>query len=384
MATRVDAHASRLLIDEPLIPVSRTLASTLGLEEATILQQLHFRAVSGVTDRRGRWSVQEYGGHSWVSWSPEGMLEDVPLGESLSPHRRALANLRSLGVVVVQQLDKARWNRANYYRIDHPVLSALLDSRVGSTAAVRQHEERVCVDREAGFEDVECPGPNGLIDPVSTTLGIEEEQDNPESAGEGRAGAVSLVDPNHHLRRRLSEMIGQRPNDNQVWDRKRLASILAMVSGEGLCIADVERVLDDPEVRYLSQVEKRVRNLLQERQAAHRVESAREDADRRERLAARRASESFAQDELALELLARMEDHALASLSASVIARVPVPSMKESAKAAIFTRRLGTGMVRALILAELEPQLRDARQLAEVAPAPSPAVSAVSVAEATR
>jgi hypothetical protein len=148
---------------------------------------LHFRSVSGGSDRQGRWAVQEHDGYNWVSWSPAGLLEDVPLGESLSPHRRALANLRALGVVVVKQLGKTRWNRANFYRIDHPRLNCLLDSRVASISANRADEASNRDDREAGHDDLDAPGASVSTKPDPAPQVTESEQQNPESAGECQA-----------------------------------------------------------------------------------------------------------------------------------------------------------------------------------------------------
>jgi hypothetical protein len=384
MRPRVDAGASRLLIDEPPIPISRTLATVLGLEEATILQQLHFRSVSGAADRQGRWAVQEHDGYNWVSWSPAGLLEDVPLGDSLSPHRRALANLRALGVVVVQQLGKARWNRANFYRIDHPRLNCLLDSRVASISANRADETPNCDDRKASREDLDVPCASDSTKPEPVPQVTESEQENPESAGERQASSDSLDSSIRELSRRLKEMIGQRPSDNQLWDRKRLAAILSTISCEGISAVEVERILDDPEVRYLSHVEKRLKVLVQAQRAARKAEREREEALRRDQVASEQAAESMAQERRAIEVLEHLDNQALAALSASVLARLPVQSLKAPAADAISARQLGSGMVRAVILAELERQPRSTRPSAEVLPVPSPALAEASAAEVPR
>jgi hypothetical protein len=205
---------SRLLLDEPPIPISRTLAAILGLEEATILQQVHFRCICAQTDRDGRWAVQQHGGYSWVSWSPEGLLEDVPLGNSLAPHRSALANLRTLGVIAVQQLGKSRWNRANLYRIDHPVLNELLSARAESTGS-SQRDDKTFRDIRDQFSTIST-GQNpttrsGSGPPLKREEAKARKRRRGSERGGGRCWLSLLSSSSRSLKRRLRQMIGKSP-----------------------------------------------------------------------------------------------------------------------------------------------------------------------------
>jgi hypothetical protein len=87
-------------------------------------------------------------------------------------------------------------------------------------------------------------------------------------------------------------MIGKRPGDNQLWDRKRLASILSTITSENVDASAVERILDDASVRYLSQVEKRLQQLVRDQNAARKAELEIAQASHRGELATQRAAES--------------------------------------------------------------------------------------------
>jgi hypothetical protein len=63
---------------------------------------------------------------------------------------------------VVQQLGKSRWNRANFYRIDHPVLNELLSARAESSDSTQRDDET--------FRDVR--------DPVLDHLDLSESDDS--------------------------------------------------------------------------------------------------------------------------------------------------------------------------------------------------------------
>jgi hypothetical protein len=382
MVLRADARVSRLLLDEPPIPISRTLAAILGLEEATILQQVHFRCICAQTDRDGRWAVQQHGGYSWVSWSPEGLLEDVPLGNSLAPHRRALANLRTLGVIAVEQLGKSRWNRANFYRIDHPVLNELLSARAESTGSSQRDDKTFRDVRDPVLDDLDRSESDDSIRLGTASQEEKKAKNEVEEAKEeeGDADSPSLSSSSRSLKRRLRQMIGQRPGDNQLWDRKRLASILSTIASENVDSSAVERILDDASVRYLSQVEKRLQQLVRDQNAARRAELEIAQASHREELAAQRAAESRAQETRALQVLQCADDEALSSLSEEVASKVPLPALKAAAREAVALRQLGAGVVRAVIVSALgrrpdQPGASVANGLAPDETAPSPQAS---------
>lgn len=110
---------SGLLFDEPPLVVSPTLACVVGLQEAIVLQQMHYWASHSKHVHEGRrWVYNTY--DEWAEqfpfWKPESI-------------RKIVANLRLAGLIDVEKLSSDRANRTNYYAINYARLSELSGSR---------------------------------------------------------------------------------------------------------------------------------------------------------------------------------------------------------------------------------------------------------------
>ncbi len=352
MVLRADARVSRLLLDEPPIPISRTLAAIVGLEEATLLQQMHFRCVCAQSDRANRWVVQEQDGSQWVAWSQAGLLEDIPLGDSLAPHRRALSKLRALKVVLVQQLEKSRWNRANFYRIDHSALNALLNARLQRNEVNRRHDTTLSGGRVLDFDGIES---NDMYESMHAPDVAQEEskEENKEESREAEEERRAPLNLSLNLKSRLQAMIGRRPGDNQLWDRKRLTSILATVASHSIESCVVEDILENTSIRYLSQVEKRLEQHVRDRNAEQQSTSERAAVARQVDLVAQQAAALREGERRAQQYLDCVDEARLAALCEQIAARVPVPSLRKTARSTVAARQLGVGVVRAVIITAL-------------------------------
>lgn len=109
--------SSKLLTNELPLILLPTLGKKLGSRSAAIvLQQIHYwtqnpkcgRVIDGV-----RWIYNTY-----LQWTEQLLL-------SISTIKRAIALLKNLGLILVEQHDKSEWNHRNYYRIDYKALKAL-------------------------------------------------------------------------------------------------------------------------------------------------------------------------------------------------------------------------------------------------------------------
>ncbi|WP_099123634.1 conserved phage C-terminal domain-containing protein, partial [Xenorhabdus sp. KK7.4] len=105
-----------LLKSRPLVVIPE-LATRLGLNEAIILQQIQYwltETSSGV----------EVYGCRWIYNSVEKWQEQFPF-LSVSTIKRALGNLKKLGVLKIEQINKSSHDRTNYYAInyEHPLLA---------------------------------------------------------------------------------------------------------------------------------------------------------------------------------------------------------------------------------------------------------------------
>ncbi|WP_158892452.1 MULTISPECIES: hypothetical protein [unclassified Pseudomonas] len=108
---------SNLLWTKRPIAVNVELATRIGLNEAIVLQQLHFW-ISGAT-----YGV-EHDGKRWIYNSIESWGEQFPFW-STDTIRRTLKKLEEMGVVQSEKLKKREHNHTKYYTIvaDHTLLA---------------------------------------------------------------------------------------------------------------------------------------------------------------------------------------------------------------------------------------------------------------------
>lgn len=113
---------SRLIIEEPPLQVLPSLAVAVGLNEAIVLQQIHYwlRQSKNVID-----------GHAWVYNSVRQWKQQFPFWSD-DTIARALKSLRARGVLVAEALSDDPRDRSLYYRIDYQALDAL---EIGSSGA---------------------------------------------------------------------------------------------------------------------------------------------------------------------------------------------------------------------------------------------------------
>lgn len=107
---------SKLLIQEPPLQVLPSLAVAVGLNEAIVLQQLHYWL--------GNPSVGvDYDGFKWVSNTYDEWQKNFPFWSTRTLERLFTA-LEKEGLIVSKQMDKTAWDRRKSYRIDYDVLQS--------------------------------------------------------------------------------------------------------------------------------------------------------------------------------------------------------------------------------------------------------------------
>lgn len=110
---------SHLLINEPPLQVLPSLATSIGLNEAIITQQLHYwlenKAVKGEIDEHG---------NKWIYNTYEEWQENFPFW-SVPTIKRAFLRLEEIGIVIAEQLNAKRRDMRKYYRIDYDKLCTL-------------------------------------------------------------------------------------------------------------------------------------------------------------------------------------------------------------------------------------------------------------------
>lgn len=108
---------SLLFNKDEVMLVNRQLAALIGLNEAIVLQQLHYwvqRKTGGV----------EYAGKKWVFNTIEQWRSQFPFWSEPTV-KRTLQSLKNSGLVLVEKLSEIGRDRTNFYTIDYAKLASV-------------------------------------------------------------------------------------------------------------------------------------------------------------------------------------------------------------------------------------------------------------------
>ncbi|WP_161983765.1 hypothetical protein [Escherichia albertii] len=167
---------SLLFAERPLV-INTHLAMKIGLNEAIVLQQLHYWL-------RDTSSGMECGGVRWIYNTTEQWLEQFPFW-SESTLKRAFASLKTLGLLRCEKLNKSKRDMTNFYTINYE--SELLDGgkvsesiRSKCTAPSGQNDtmEEVKMARSIGSKRPNVIGSKWPDDLTENTTEITTENKN--------------------------------------------------------------------------------------------------------------------------------------------------------------------------------------------------------------
>ena len=106
---------SKLLIDEPPLQILPSLAVAIGLNEAVLLQQIHYWLLM---------RKHEYDGYYWVYNSVPKWAKQFPFW-SESTLKRTLTSLRNKNLVITGNFNKLAMDKTLWYRINYDAMEAL-------------------------------------------------------------------------------------------------------------------------------------------------------------------------------------------------------------------------------------------------------------------
>ena len=116
---------SRLLINESPLQVLPSLAVAIGLNEAIVVQQVHYwLGMNGVGEIKN--------GHKWVYNTIQQWQAQFPFW-STDTVRRTLVSLREKRVLIGERLADNAFDKTMYYRIDYDVLASIDDGILPSS-----------------------------------------------------------------------------------------------------------------------------------------------------------------------------------------------------------------------------------------------------------
>jgi hypothetical protein len=126
-----DTASSRLLLHEEPLQVLPGLAVALGLNEAIILQQLHYWLRKKAHQRNGReWHYNTY----------EDWKKQFPFW-SVSTIKRAIIHLQETGVVIAGNFNHSPIDKTKWYAIDYKKLNDFCDSATAQNEPSTDQDE---------------------------------------------------------------------------------------------------------------------------------------------------------------------------------------------------------------------------------------------------
>lgn len=114
-------NKSHLLINEPALQVLPTLAKLIGLEEAIILQQLHYWLNNPKVQGR------EEDGQKWIFNTYQEWHENFPFWTA-DKIQRIFLNLEKAGLVISARLDAKKHDQTKFYRLNYDALCTFDDA----------------------------------------------------------------------------------------------------------------------------------------------------------------------------------------------------------------------------------------------------------------
>lgn len=132
---------SKLLLDEPPLQVMPTLATLIGLNEAIVLQQIHYWVKHNEKDRQNF-----IDGHYWVYNTYEQWHEQFPFW-SVMTIRRTMTKLENQKLLIAENYNHAGFDKTKRYTINYDTLNNLVSASVQNEQTYTRDYTETTTDR---------------------------------------------------------------------------------------------------------------------------------------------------------------------------------------------------------------------------------------------
>lgn len=166
---------SKLLMEEHPLIVIPQLAKKTGLNEAIVLQQIHYW-----TEINRKANKNLYDGFYWTFNSYDQWNEQFPFWH-VNTIKKTITNLEKAGLVVVGNYNKLKIDRTKWYRVDYEVLETLEKSplyNICTTNRQKWYDHRTKIVRplpETNPETTTKTTHNGALSDESCTIPFPPE-----------------------------------------------------------------------------------------------------------------------------------------------------------------------------------------------------------------
>ena len=165
---------SNLLLDErPLIVLPSLAAMLNSLDEAVILQQIHYWIEKKQNYREGRY---------WVYNSMENWMQQFPWIKSRTTLTRYFNNLEKKGLLITGNYNKAGFDKTKWYTIDYSTLSDF-EQRLYRTCTTSDQNlvngmNRTCTTNTIDYQETTTQTTTPASWPAGQSNAVSQQSDN--------------------------------------------------------------------------------------------------------------------------------------------------------------------------------------------------------------
>ncbi len=152
--------ASKLLIDDYPIQVLPKLAIEIGLNEAIILQQIHYWLNQ---------SNHNHDGKKWIYNTYDDWNKQFPFW-SVMTIRRAINSLEKQNLILIANYNKAGFDKTRWYSINYPVVESVNRRCV-------QNEQTICSKRTDGSVQNEQTNTRDYTENTTENISMSDKSD---------------------------------------------------------------------------------------------------------------------------------------------------------------------------------------------------------------
>ena len=200
---------SRLLIDEPPLQVLPSLAKEIGLNEAIMLQQMHYWLIK---------SNHEFEGVKWFYKTLEDWQTEFPFWSAMTI-RRTLTNLEKQKVIRIGNFNKKKFDKTKWYTIEYQCVNR----------RCVQYEQTMCSNRTDGCVQFEQTYTREYTE-TTTENNVTEE----------KPLKVVWTEETKHIIDYLNKRTGKKYSVKT----KKTAQLIHKLLDNGFTVEDFERVID--------------------------------------------------------------------------------------------------------------------------------------------
>lgn len=200
---------SRLLINEPPLQVLPSLAKEIGLNEAIMLQQMHYWLLK---------SANEFTGVKWFYKTLEEWQTEFPFWSAMTI-RRTLGSLEKQKIIKIGNFNKKKFDKTKWYTIDY--------QRVNRRCV--QNEQTMCSNRT-----------DGCVRNEQTYTREYTETTTENNVTEEKPLKVVWTEETKHIIDYLNKRTGKKYSVKT----KKTAQLIYKLLDNGFTVEDFERVID--------------------------------------------------------------------------------------------------------------------------------------------